>query len=404
MNNKNRISRNLQYYGAIALSGLGIALALVGALMLLNDMNDLKTLAEGGTPENTVKLVTAIVFIAAAIISYKPLEIWRKTLRDEVEYDENGTSRKYGSFMNLSAEERKQLEKQKLLDNERILDTPTMQRITHKGEADPDEAMKKLIGLPKVKEQMREMAARMQYELEEYRRKNKKIKKGQTIEHSSMHMCFYGPPGTGKTTCARIMAGYLYKYRYIRKNQCIEVDGNFFRGLSAGESSKKAKMLITRALGGVLFIDEAYSILSSGEGQEVLATIVKEMEDHRDDIVFIFAGYDKEMRALLNANPGLTSRIKYNLWFGNYTVNDLSDIFRYMAGTQNFVVSADMDEAFRERIAKEARKPNFGNARTVRTLLEKMIDRHATNIMDHVLTEEDRYTLHSCDMPAMEEI
>lgn len=400
--NKNKGNKTAQYYGAIALSALGIGLAMIGALMLINNFDSLRALASGGEPENMIPVVTGLVFIAIAIISYKPLDIWRKTLREEVEYDENGTSRKYGSFMNLSAEERKQLEKQKLADNERILDSPTLARITHKGEDNPDEAMKKLIGLPKVKEQMRQMAARMEYELEEYKRQGKKLKKGQAIEHSSMHMCFYGPPGTGKTTCARIMAGYLYKYRYIRKNQCIEVDGNFFRGLTAGESSKKARMLITKALGGVLFIDEAYAILNGSEGQEVIATIVKEMEDHRDDIIFIFAGYDREMKQLMNSNPGLTSRVKYNLWFGNYTVNDLSDIFRYMAGEQNFAVSADMDAAFRERIMKEERLPNFGNARTVRTLLEKMIDKHATNIMDHVIGEEDRYMLRACDMPPME--
>lgn len=400
--NKNKGNKTAQYYGAIALSALGIGLAMIGALMLINNFDSLRALASGGEPENMIPVVAGLVFIAIAIISYKPLDIWRKTLREEVEYDENGTSRKYGSFMNLSAEERKQLEKQKLADNERILDSPTLARITHKGEDNPDEAMKKLIGLPKVKEQMRQMAARMEYELEEYKRQGKKLKKGQAIEHSSMHMCFYGPPGTGKTTCARIMAGYLYKYRYIRKNQCIEVDGNFFRGLTAGESSKKARMLITKALGGVLFIDEAYAILNGSEGQEVIATIVKEMEDHRDDIIFIFAGYDREMKQLMNSNPGLTSRVKYNLWFGNYTVNDLSDIFRYMAGEQNFAVSADMDAAFRERIMKEERLPNFGNARTVRTLLEKMIDKHATNIMDHVIGEEDRYMLRACDMPPME--
>lgn len=400
--NKNKGNKTAQYYGAIALSALGIGLAMIGALMLINNFDSLRALASGGEPENMIPVVAGLVFIAIAIISYKPLDIWRKTLREEVEYDENGTSRKYGSFMNLSAEERKQLEKQKLADNERILDSPTLARITHKGEDNPDEAMKKLIGLPKVKEQMRQMAARMEYELEEYKRQGKKLKKGQAIEHSSMHMCFYGPPGTGKTTCARIMAGYLYKYRYIRKNQCIEVDGNFFRGLTAGESSKKARMLITKALGGVLFIDEAYAILNGSEGQEVIATIVKEMEDHRDDIIFIFAGYDREMKQLMNSNPGLTSRVKYNLWFGNYTVNDLSDIFRYMAGEQNFAVSADMDATFRERIMKEERLPNFGNARTVRTLLEKMIDKHATNIMDHVIGEEDRYMLRACDMPPME--
>lgn len=79
----------------------------------------------------------------------------------------------------------------------------------------------------------------MQYELQEYEKTGKKLKKGQTIPHSSMHMCFFGPPGTGKTTCARIMTGFLYQYRYIKKNQCVEVDGNFFRGMAPGESTKR---------------------------------------------------------------------------------------------------------------------------------------------------------------------
>lgn len=398
-----KANKNLSYYLSILLSAAGIAIIAIGFLLLVTDTDNVTEALKSGNVLTNPEIIISLVLIAIGIISYKPLEIWRQRLREEVEYDENGVSKKYGSFMKLSAEERKQIEKQKLADNERILDTPTLKKITHPGEENPNKAMNTLIGMYNVKKEMHQMAARMQYEMDEYERQGKKLKKGETIKHSSMHMCFFGPPGTGKTTCARIMAGYLYKYHYIRKNQCIEVDGNFFRGLTAGESSKKASMLIVKAIGGVLFIDEAYAMLNGSEGQEVIATIVKEMEDRRDDLVIILAGYDNEMRQLINSNPGLESRIKYKLWFGNYDINDLSEIFRMMAGQQNFAVSADMDEAFRDRIEKEQKKRNFGNARTVRTLLEKMIDQHATNLIDGVLDEDDRYILKACDMPSAEE-
>ncbi|SDW83358.1 stage V sporulation protein K [Lachnospiraceae bacterium KHCPX20] len=348
-----------------------------------------------------IKVLFFVVLIIGSIVSYKPLERWRKELRDEAEYDENGISKKHGNFKDLSGEERRLIEQQKMIDRERLLSTPVLKKITHKGTEDPVKEMEQLIGLTKVKEQMRQMAARMQYEMEEYEKRNKKkLKRNQTLPHSAMHMCFYGPPGTGKTTCARIMTGYLYKYRYIRKNTCVEVDGNFFRDVSAGETSKKTKMLIQAAMGGVLFIDEAYAILEERSGQEVIATIVKEMEDKRDDIILIFAGYDREMKQLINSNPGLESRIKYNLWFGNYTINDLSEIFRLMANKEGYTVSYDMDVVFRDRIEKEMHKSNFGNARTVRTIFEKCIDQHATNVIDQNIAPNDRYILKGVDMPA----
>lgn len=109
-----------------------------------------------------------------------------------------------------------------MLDAERILDSPTVKKITHKGEEDPVAAMDHLVGLPKIKNQMREMAARMQYELQEYEKTGKKLKKGQTIPHSSMHMCFFGPPGTGKTTCARIMTGFCISTAISRRTSVLK--------------------------------------------------------------------------------------------------------------------------------------------------------------------------------------
>ena len=209
--------KGLKYYSVILLSALGIGIIGIGALLLMNGgLTELAAISNGtGSIGNSLKGIIGITLVFVGIVSYKPLDVLRKQLRDEYEYDENGISKKKGRFSDLSAKERDQIEQQKMIDAERILDSPTVKKITHSGEANPVQAMETLIGLPKIKNQMREMAARMQYELQEYEKSGKKLRKGQTIPHSSMHMCFYGPPGTGKTTCARIMTGFLYQYRYL---------------------------------------------------------------------------------------------------------------------------------------------------------------------------------------------
>lgn len=231
--------KGTKYYSVIGLSVAGILSIGIGIIMLLEGgIAQLNALSNGSAaPDDCIQGIAGLILILFGIVSYKPLDAKRKQLREEYEYDENGVSRKRGKFSDLSAQERVKIEEQKMLDAERILDSPTVKKITHKGEEDPVAAMDHLVGLPKIKNQMREMAARMQYELQEYEKTGKKLKKGQTIPHSSMHMCFFGPPGTGKTTCARIMTGFLYQYRYIKKNQCVEVDGNFFRGMAPGEST-----------------------------------------------------------------------------------------------------------------------------------------------------------------------
>lgn len=283
-----------------------------------------------------------------------------------------------------------------MIDAERILDSQTLKNITHKGSKCPQADMDAMIGLDSVKTQMTEIAARMTYEKKEWKRNDNK---GKFKPKEAMHMIFMGEPGTGKTTVARIMAGFLYKNGYIRKNQSIEVDGNFFKGLTPGESSKKTKMLIKKSMGGVLFIDEAYSLLAGGGGQETISTIVKEMEDHRDDLVIILAGYDKEMKQLINSNPGIESRIKYYLWFGDYTMSDYQKMFMQLAHKRNLQVSSECLSAVVKRLKYEKTLPNFGNVRAVRNLFEKTLDKHAVRVINEHATVDK---LTADDVPDIE--
>ncbi len=319
----------------------------------------------------------------------------RQRLRDEVEYDENGLSKKFGSFSQLSKKEREAIDKQKLMDSERLLPSTQVKSITHPGPKDPMKELGALIGLSRVKQDVLRMEARMRYETEHLNGDKKKKDKNKRL--SAMHMIFYGSPGTGKTTVARIMTSILHQYGYIRKNQCIEIDGNFFNGLSAGESSRKCSMLIQKALGGVLFIDEAYSMLDSN-GQEVIATIVKAMEDHRDEIIFIFAGYSKEMETFVDSNPGIESRVKTYMFFEDYNEYELKQIFISMANQKNLCVDLCLLDKVGEYLVTASKRKNFGNARTARNLLDKIIDEHAYNMSTGALSDKDAYRLMPCDM------
>ena len=332
--------------------------------------------------------IKAIIYGILAIfctLSLPFLTKKRQELRDLVEYDENGVSYKSGKFSQLSKEERKRIDAEVMLNNERILPSSQIKSITKSISKDPDGELKALIGLTDVKKEIETMKARMEYEQEN------KIK-----THSNMHMIFYGKPGTGKTTVARIMASYLYKYHFTKKNTYVEIDGNFFNGLSIGESSKKASMLFKTARGGVIFIDEAYA-LNTSRGQEVIATIVKEMEDHNETI-FIFAGYQNEMKNFISSNPGIESRIKYQFSFADYSYEELKQIFVSMANKKNLVPSGELTDLAVLKIDKKKNDPNYGNAREVRNLLEKIIDKHAYNLSKHVISEEERYKLGPIDM------
>lgn len=312
----------------------------------------------------------------------------RNKYRDIVEYDENGISKKYGNFSQLSNQERKIIEQQKMMQRELLVDSVTLKNITHKGYENPEEALDSLIGLEETKLEIKKMAARMKFEFEKLSPKERKKKKFTPV--SANHMCFMGPPGTGKTTASRIMTGFLYKYHYIQKNQYIEIDGNFFNGGSLGESTQKAEYILAQASGGVLFIDEAYALLNSYSGQEAIATIVKHMEDNRSNLIIIFAGYEKEMKDFINSNSGIESRIKYWLHFGNYKSEELWQIFLLMAKQNGFEVDEAVKDLFLRVMLSEIQKPNYGNARTVRNVLDKTIDQHAYNLMEKVISQNDK--------------
>ena len=232
-----------------------------------------------------------------------------------------------------------------------------------------------LVGLEKVKKVVRELA-----DLIELKKKADDLK----IKDVNLHMCFLGNPGTGKTTVARIIAGILYNLKYIKENKLIEVSSKDLVAEYVGQTAPKTNKVIERALGGVLFIDEAYS-LASGNGEdssfneEAIATLIQGMENYRDNLVVIFAGYTKEMQDFLNANSGIVSRIGYTLEFDDYTEDELVSIFKGLTDKAGFKVENDAIDKLKEVIREYKDSKNFGNARFIRTVYEKSVIKHASN-------------------------
>ena len=197
---------------------------------------------------------------------------------------------------------------------------------------------------------------------------------------------------THNTTVARIMTGLLYKYKYIPQNKCIEIDGNF---LKAGtQTATKTELVIRQAYGGVLFVDEAYALMEGDNyGKEAIATMIKRMEDNRNRFVLILAGYTEEMKKLIAFNPGFQSRIKDFLEFPDFTTEELKQIFTEMANSNGLVVSSEALDNFATRIEAEKKQNHFGNARTVRNILDESIDKHALNYSEHIIDSKDKYRL-----------
>jgi len=315
----------------------------------------------------------------------KPLTELRIKLRNQIEYDEFGMSKKKGSYERLSKKEKDKIDFEKMVDMERVLNSSVLSKMTKEGSKDPWNDMNRLIGLQNAKKQMKEMVARMEFE------KENKVKKN----ISARHMVFTGSPGTGKTTVARIITGFLYQNKYIKKNKCIEVDGNFLKAGTPGDTALKTELIIRQAYDGVLFIDEAYALIDSGDGcgNEAVATLIKQMEDNRDRFILILAGYTNEMKRLLQINPGFKSRIKEYIDFPDYSDEELKDIFMMMAMENNMCIDGNALDAFYERIKKEKQLKSFGNARTVRNILDESIDRHALNYKEGIISKEEKFKI-----------
>lgn len=233
-----------------------------------------------------------------------------------------------------------------------------------------------LVGLENIKQVLKDLV-----DLIELKNKTKDDLK---IKDINLHMVFLGNPGTGKTTVARIIAEMLYNLKYIKQNKLIEVSSKDFVAEYVGQTAPKTMAVIERALGGVLFVDEAYSLASEeGSGnsfnKEAIATLIQAMENYRDNLVVIFAGYTKEMQAFLNANSGIVSRIGYTLDFKDYTSEELLKIFEGMVKKAGFSITKEACDEVVKVIDKYRNTKNFGNARFARNLYEKTIIKHASN-------------------------
>ena len=242
------------------------------------------------------------------------------------------------------------------------------------------EELDSLVGLDNVKQMLRDLVSLMKF----------KSKAGDSVKvkDTNLHMVFLGNPGTGKTTVARMVAGILYNLGYIEQNKLIEVSAKDLIGQYVGQTAPKTMGVIEKALGGVLFIDEAYS-LASGAGssgnsfnEECIATLIQAMENYRDNLVVIFAGYTKEMDAFLKSNSGIVSRIGYTMEFKDYTVDELIEIFKSMFKKAGFTVEKSAINKAKEIVEEYRHTEGFGNARFVRNLYEKAIIKHATNTQD----------------------
>ena len=221
----------------------------------------------------------------------------------------------------------------------------------------------------------------------------------------SLHMVFSGNPGTGKTTVARLMARIYHSLGILSKGQLVEVDRSGLVAGYVGQTAIKTRKVIDSALGGVLFIDEAYALNGRSEndfGQEAIDTILKAMEDHRDDLVVIVAGYDGQMDDFIHSNPGLESRFNRFLHFDDYTPEELLQIFERQCEKGCYTLAEDAREPVKDALEEaSADAVSFGNARGVRNLFEKILTAQANRLAAmETVGREDLMRLTSADVLA----
>jgi probable Rubsico expression protein CbbX len=263
-----------------------------------------------------------------------------------------------------------------------------------------DELDRELVGLKPVKQRIRETAALLLVD-----RARKRM--GLTQTTPTLHMSFTGNPGTGKTTVAMRMADLLYRLGYVRKGHLVSVTRDDLVGQYIGHTAPKTKEVLKKAMGGVLFIDEAYYLYRPDNerdyGQEAIEILLQVMENQRDDLVVILAGYKDRMDTFFRSNPGLSSRIAHHLDFPDYRNDELVAIGEGMLAAMNYRFGAGAGDAFREYLARRLEQPNFANARSVRNALDRMRLRQATRLFgarDRELTREDLTTIEAADIRA----
>ena len=254
-----------------------------------------------------------------------------------------------------------------------------------------------LVGLAPVKSRIREIAALL---LIDKLRRNLGI----TSANPGLHMSFTGSPGTGKTTVGLKMADILYQLGYIKKGHLLTVTRDDLVGQYIGHTAPKTKEVLKKAMGGVLFIDEAYYLYKPDNerdyGSEAIEILLQVMENQRDDLVVILAGYKEPMDKFYESNPGLSSRIANHIDFPDYSVEELSKIAKIMLEEQQYQLTHAAEEALTEYIKKRKEKPLFANARSIKNALDRARMRQASRIFDsrgQVLTKKELVNLEAED-------
>jgi probable Rubsico expression protein CbbX len=234
-----------------------------------------------------------------------------------------------------------------------------------------------LIGLVPVKQKVEEIASLLLVDRVRQRF-------GLEAPRPNLHMCFTGEPGTGKTTVALQMADLLRRLGYLEKGHLVHAMRDDLVGEYIGQTAPKTKRVLERAMGGVLFIDEAYYLYRANDskdyGQECIDILLQVMENNRDKLVVIFAGYKDRMDEFFECNPGMSSRIAHHIDFAPYELDELVAIGRAMLDRASYYLSAEAETAFRDYLTLRMRQPRFANARSVRNELERARLRHANRL------------------------
>src|SRR5450755_458953 len=263
-----------------------------------------------------------------------------------------------------------------------------------------EELERDLIGLAPVKSRIRDIAALLVID-------KLRMNLGLQAQAPSLHMSFTGNPGTGKTTVALRMAEILHRLGYVRRGHLVAVTRDDLVGQYIGHTAPKTKEVLKKAMGGVLFIDEAYYLYRPENerdyGQEAIEILLQVMENQRDDLVVIVAGYKDRMDAFFRSNPGLSSRIAHHLDFPDYPAGDLLHIADKMLAQQNYRFGAGARAAFEEYLAHRIPRPHFANARSVRNALDRARLRQASRLFadkNREFTAEDLSTIAEPDIRA----
>ena len=276
-----------------------------------------------------------------------------------------------------------------LADARRIFDDPKIAKATGdpvkkaeeekkpEPEEDPEQQLDELIGLIDIKKDVKELAAFTKVQ-------KMRMDEGMKSVPVSLHLVFTGNPGTGKTTVARILGKLYNKIGILSKGQLVEVDRSGLVAGYLGQTAIKVQEVVKSALGGVLFIDEAYSLAQENDsfGQEAIDTLLKAMEDHRDDLIVIVAGYTQPMEYFIESNPGLKSRFNKYIEFPDYTVDELEKIFYLNCKKYDYVVEKKAKEEIRKMIEfrRMTKIIDFANAREVRNMFEDIITNQARRV------------------------